>query len=79
MDDAARESGSGAGAALPKSLLVGTDGSPTALVAVRRAAMLAKALDCQLTVVCAQRREARGEGLWAGAVADTSSGASASA
>ncbi|PAT08802.1 MULTISPECIES: universal stress protein [Corynebacterium] len=35
------------------SIAVGTDGSPTSLVAVRAAASLARVYDAQLTVICA--------------------------
>ncbi|AWB83933.1 universal stress protein [Corynebacterium liangguodongii] len=35
------------------SIAVGTDGSPTSLVAVRSAASLARAFDADLTVICA--------------------------
>ena len=36
-----------------KSIAVGTDGSPTSLVAVRAAASLARVYDAKLTVICA--------------------------
>jgi nucleotide-binding universal stress UspA family protein len=52
--------------ALPERILVGTDGSPTATVAVRRAATMAKLFGAELRVLSAHREASRG-GLWAGA------------
>jgi nucleotide-binding universal stress UspA family protein len=52
--------------ALPQRILVGTDGSPTATLAVRRAATLAKLFGAELRVLSAHREASRG-GLWAGA------------
>jgi nucleotide-binding universal stress UspA family protein len=52
--------------ALPGRVLVGTDGSPTAALAVRRAALLAKLFGAELRVLTAHREASRG-GLWAGA------------
>lgn len=43
-----------------RSIVVGTDGSPTALEAVRHAATLAAAVGAQLTVVAAFRRDPDG-------------------
>jgi nucleotide-binding universal stress UspA family protein len=51
---------------LPQRILVGTDGSPTATLAVRRAATLAKLFGAELRVLSAHREASRG-GLWAGA------------
>jgi nucleotide-binding universal stress UspA family protein len=51
---------------LPKRIVVGSDGSPTATVAVRRAAILAKLFGAELRVLSAHREASRG-GLWAGA------------
>ncbi len=56
-----------AGAHVPKSIIVGTDGSPTATVAVRRAADLAAALGAKLTVVCGYQKDTSVGGLWTGA------------
>jgi len=52
--------------ALPQRVLVGTDGSPTATLAVRRAATLAKLFGAEMRVLSAHREASRG-GLWAGA------------
>jgi nucleotide-binding universal stress UspA family protein len=52
--------------ALPQRILVGTDGSPTATLAVRRAATLAKLFGAEIRVLSAHREASRG-GLWAGA------------
>jgi nucleotide-binding universal stress UspA family protein len=54
---------------LPRQVVVGTDGSPTAVMAVTKAADLAAALGADLTVVCAYRQDTRGGGVWAGAAA----------
>ena len=51
---------------LPARIVVGTDGSPTATMAVRRAATLAKAFGAELRVLSAHKEASRG-GLWAGA------------
>ncbi|HEX6476257.1 MAG TPA: universal stress protein [Acidimicrobiales bacterium] len=51
---------------LPQRIVVGTDGSPTATLAVRRAATLAKLFGAELRVLSAHREASRG-GLWAGA------------
>jgi nucleotide-binding universal stress UspA family protein len=50
----------------PSRILVGTDGSPTAALAVRRAATLAKLFGAELRILTAHREASRG-GLWAGA------------
>lgn len=49
--------------ALPKRVLVGTDGSPTATLAVRRAATLAKLFGAELRVLTAHQEASRA-GLW---------------
>ena len=51
---------------LPRRIVVGTDGSPTANLAVRRAAAMAKVFGAELRVLSAHREASRG-GLWAGA------------
>ena len=67
MSDVDAASGRGREAtALPERVLVGTDGSPTATQAVRRAATLAKLFGAELRVLSAHREASRG-GLWAGA------------
>ncbi|HLG92711.1 MAG TPA: universal stress protein [Acidimicrobiales bacterium] len=55
------------GSSLPTKVVVGTDGSPTATVALERAAALVKVLGASLRVVCAYRDPSRGEGPWPGA------------
>ena len=46
--------------ALPQRVLVGTDGSPTATLAVRRAATLAKVFGAEMRVLSAHREASRG-------------------